>query len=79
MASKESSSNTQPSQTCTEVAFTDPYTARLLKLRNILLSRPVLDVPGESGVASQMVLEQPVRPTFEEMMAVVNRPRRRRG
>ena len=61
--------------------FTDPDSARLIKLRNVLLSRPARVVPvaepeAEPNPASEAA--RPARPTFEEIMAVVNRPRRRR-
>ena len=69
-------------QTCTEVAFSDPYTARLVKLRNILLSRPARVVPrpeGDPEANPDAEAARPARPTFAEMMAVVNRPRRHRA
>lgn len=62
--------------------FSDPYTARLVKLRNILLLapnagaiRPRIETDNARRGAGDPAR---ARPTFEEMMAIVNRPRRRR-
>jgi hypothetical protein len=56
--------------------FSDPYTARLLTLRNRLLAEPVTVYRDTSAIVR---LPAPARPTFEEMMAIVNRPRKRLG
>jgi hypothetical protein len=60
--------------------FSDPYTARLVKLRNILTTQAKREALPQinSGLALGWSAPPP-HPTFEEMMAVVNRPRRRRG
>ncbi len=61
----------------------DPSVARLVKLRNLLLTERVAQMGREStGLLSRRLLVQdhkpapfiqPARPTFEEMMAIVNR------
>lgn len=67
--------------------FSDPYTARLVKLRNLLLKHPASTEGGAASgraarhTAGQMGLPgapiepglSPARPTYAEMMAIVNR------
>ena len=55
--------------------FSNPYTARLLTLRNRLARLPVL--PALLGAAPNGGVNEN-RPTFEEMMAVVNRKKGKR-